>query len=56
MADARKIEAQQYATEFRYPADVMEPKRQESEQAIASAQAAIEFVRVVLSVEMGDDS
>ncbi len=33
-----------YATEFRYPADVMEPEREESKQAIDMAENTIQLV------------
>jgi HEPN domain-containing protein len=38
-----------YATEFRYPADVMEPDRQESEEAIALAETSVQLVVSLLS-------
>ncbi len=33
-----------YATEFRYPGDVIEPERQEAEEAIEMAAAVLAFV------------
>ena len=33
-----------YATEFRYPGDVLEPERGEAEQALAAAEAFVNFV------------
>jgi HEPN domain-containing protein len=33
-----------YATEFRYPGDVLEPEKGESEQALAQAEALANFI------------
>ena len=33
-----------YATEFRYPSDVIEPEREEAEEAIAMAGTVVKFV------------
>ncbi|MGB9902918.1 HEPN domain-containing protein [Methanothrix sp.] len=33
-----------YATEFRYPGDVLEPERREAEQALAQAEALVNFI------------
>ena len=33
-----------YATEFRYPNDIIEPEREEAEQAIAMADTVVKFV------------
>ena len=33
-----------YATEFRYPGDVLEPEREEAEWALAGAEAFLSFI------------
>lgn len=42
-----------YATEFRYPGNVMEPERQEAEEALRMAEAVIELVTKLLPDELG---
>jgi HEPN domain-containing protein len=37
-----------YATEFRYPSDVIEPEREEAEQAIAMANTVVKFVMEIM--------
>jgi len=41
-----------YATEYRYPGDLLEPERAEAEQAIAMAEAFVNFVIGVLPIEL----
>ena len=37
-----------YATEFRYPGELLEPERSEAEQALAAAAAFVQFIERVL--------
>lgn len=41
-----------YATEFRYPGDVLEPERYEAEQALAQAEALVNFIIMRLPEEV----
>jgi len=41
-----------YATEFRYPGDVLEPEREEAEQALAGAEALVNFIIQLLPAEV----
>jgi HEPN domain-containing protein len=41
-----------YATEFRYPGDVLEPEREEAEQALAGAEALVNFIIQMLPNEV----
>jgi HEPN domain-containing protein len=43
-----------YATEFRYPGELVEPEREEARQALEMAAALVEFVRSVLPNEVLD--
>ncbi len=37
-----------YATEFRYPGELLEPERSEAEQALTAAEAFVQFIRRLL--------
>ena len=37
-----------YATEFRYPGELLEPERSEAEQALAAAEGFVQFIRRLL--------
>jgi len=37
-----------YATEFRYPGELLEPERSEAEQAFAAAEAFVQFIGQLL--------
>jgi HEPN domain-containing protein len=37
-----------YATEFRYPGELLEPERSEAEQALAAAEAFVQFIERLL--------
>ena len=41
-----------YATEFRYPGDVLEPEWDEVEQALAAAEGLVEFITQLLPGEV----
>jgi len=41
-----------YATEYRYPGDLLEPERSEAEQALAMAEAFVAFVIGVLPITL----
>jgi hypothetical protein len=41
-----------YATEFRYPGDVLEPEREEAEQALVGAEALVNFIIQLLPDEV----
>ena len=41
-----------YATEYRYPGDLLEPDRAEAEQALAMAEAFVNFVIGALPMEL----
>ncbi|WP_369018045.1 HEPN domain-containing protein [Thermatribacter velox] len=41
-----------YATEFRYPGDVLEPEASEAEEALARAEALVNFIVQLLPPEI----
>jgi HEPN domain-containing protein len=54
LADLREVARvlTPYAVEFRYPGDVIEPEREEAEQAIEMAESVLRFVRSALPEEV----
>jgi HEPN domain-containing protein len=41
-----------YVVEFRYPGDVIEPEREEAEEALEMAESVLRFVRSALPEEV----
>ena len=47
-SNAHSLMLTPYATEFRYPGEFLEPERSEAEQALAAAEAFVQFIRRLL--------